>query len=81
MDGEANVFHAINDHDAADHIVEVLAILMQIRDRYFPVGAAVNPNQGMKCGRPGQLTQIIRTGYAMHDDPAQNVGATTLAAL
>ena len=28
MDGEANVSPAINDHDAADYIVKVLAILM-----------------------------------------------------
>ena len=28
MDGEANVSPAINDHDAADYIVKVLAILI-----------------------------------------------------
>ena len=74
MDGEANVSHAVNDHDAAYYIVKVLAILMKIRDCDFPAGAALNPSHGMKRGRPRRLTRFIRSGYATHNDHAQNVG-------
>jgi hypothetical protein len=62
MDGEANVSRTINDYDVADDVVKVLAILMQTRNRHFPVGRLLTPTEGMKCWCAGKLIRNFRTG-------------------